>query len=55
LRKGKVFNIRYKEDMSIEQKEAIMDLLKSKFHGGISPEIRRELVHSVCRGEAKME
>ena len=39
--------------MTPEQKEALMDLLKYKVHEQITPEIRRELVHSSCRGEIK--
>ncbi|KAI8929883.1 Bystin-domain-containing protein [Entophlyctis helioformis] len=46
---------RYKEDLTTEQKEAVLDLLKHKYHEGISPEIRRELQNSVSRGEAKMD
>nr|XP_022286984.1 bystin-like isoform X1 [Crassostrea virginica] len=40
---------RYKEDISSEQKEALMELLRVQTHELISPEIRRELVHSKCR------
>ncbi|KAG5460918.1 MAG: Bystin-domain-containing protein, partial [Olpidium bornovanus] len=46
-----VFAQRYKEDMTPEQKDALLDLLKHKTHEAISPEVRRELVNSTCRGE----
>ncbi|KAJ3311775.1 snoRNA-binding rRNA-processing protein [Boothiomyces sp. JEL0838] len=48
-----VFAQRYKEDMTPEQKEAILDLLKYKTHHEITAEVRRELQNSVCRGEMK--
>ncbi|KAJ3272157.1 hypothetical protein HDV01_005922 [Terramyces sp. JEL0728] len=50
-----VFAQRYKEDMTPEQKEAILDLLKYKGHHEITAEVRRELQNSVCRGEMKPE
>ena len=40
---------RYKEDLSVEQKEALMELIRSKTHHEITPEIRREIVNSKCR------
>ncbi|NP_001085058.1 bystin like S homeolog [Xenopus laevis] len=40
---------RYKDDMSSEQKEALLDLLRIHSHPQISNEIRRELVHSKSR------
>ena len=40
---------RYKEDMSVEQKEALLELIRSKSHHDITPEIRREIVNSKCR------
>lgn len=43
------FAQRYKEDISSEQKEALMELLRAHTHEQITPEIRRELVHSKCR------
>ncbi len=45
---------RYKEDMTVEQKEALIDLLKFKSHYQITPEIKKELANSVCRGEVSM-
>ena len=50
-----VFVQRYKEDMSTEQKESIMKLLKKHTHDKITPEIRRELLHSTCRDEETAE
>ena len=38
---------RYKGHISSEQKEALMELLKFHFHGKITPEIRRELLHAI--------
>ncbi|KAJ2381562.1 snoRNA-binding rRNA-processing protein [Coemansia sp. RSA 2611] len=46
-----VFVQRYKADLTPEQKEALLSLLKAQYHPGISEEIRREIAHSVCRGE----
>ncbi|KAI9206217.1 Bystin-domain-containing protein [Polychytrium aggregatum] len=46
-----IFSQRYKEDITQEQKEALLDLLKYKSHEGITPEIRRELQNSTCRGD----
>ncbi|KYO34237.1 bystin [Alligator mississippiensis] len=40
---------RYKEDLSSEQKESLLELLKFHCHPQISPEIRRELVNSKTR------
>jgi essential nuclear protein 1 len=46
-----VFAQRYKSDLTPEQKSSLLDLIKVQTHEMISPEIRRELVNSVCRGE----
>ncbi|KAJ1943727.1 snoRNA-binding rRNA-processing protein, partial [Linderina pennispora] len=46
-----VFVQRYKADLTPEQKEALLSVLKTQYHEGISEEIRRELLNSVCRGE----
>ncbi len=40
---------RYKEDMSVEQKEALVELIRHKTHHGITSEVRREIVNSKCR------
>lgn len=40
---------RYKSDISSEQKEALLELLKKQSHHTITPEVRRELQHSKCR------
>ena len=37
--------------MTPEQKDALMDVLKVKNHPGITPDIRRELQNSTCRGD----
>jgi essential nuclear protein 1 len=46
---------RYKEDLTPEQKEALVELSRVKSHEEISVEVRRELINSVCRGEMKPE
>ena len=40
---------RYKEDISVEQKEKIIELIRNKFHHDITPEVRREILNSKCR------
>nr|XP_033338310.1 bystin [Megalopta genalis] len=40
---------RYKSDISSEQKEALLELLKKQSHHSITPEVRRELQHAKCR------
>ncbi|MBW0466234.1 hypothetical protein O181_005949 [Austropuccinia psidii MF-1] len=46
-----VFVQRYKSDLTQEQKDALMEVLRIKVHPQITPEIRREIIHSVARGE----
>ncbi|XP_059806039.1 bystin [Hypanus sabinus] len=43
------FAQRYKEDLSSEQKDSLVELLRIHHHPSISPEIRRELVNSKSR------
>ncbi|WAR16694.1 BYST-like protein [Mya arenaria] len=43
------YRVRYKEDISSEQKEALMEVLRAHTHEHITPEVRRELVNSKCR------
>ncbi|XP_011504521.1 PREDICTED: bystin [Ceratosolen solmsi marchali] len=43
------FAQRYKSDISSEQKEALLELLKKQSHHTITPEIRRELQAAKCR------
>ncbi|KAG7208630.1 hypothetical protein KM043_014837 [Ampulex compressa] len=40
---------RYKSDISSEQKEALLGLLKKQSHHTITSEVRRELQHAKCR------
>ena len=40
---------RYKEDMAQEQKDAILELVRTHNHHEITAEVRRELVNSKCR------
>ncbi|RKP37966.1 Bystin-domain-containing protein [Dimargaris cristalligena] len=50
---------RYRSDLSPDQKDALLNLLKYQFHEVVSPEIRREIQTAVCRDqlipEAMME
>ncbi|KAG0169790.1 hypothetical protein DFQ28_002645 [Apophysomyces sp. BC1034] len=46
-----VFAQRYKQDLVPEQKDILLSVIKSKYHPGISPEVRREIVHSTARDE----
>ncbi|GAA5845091.1 hypothetical protein JCM11251_000006 [Rhodosporidiobolus azoricus] len=50
-----VFVQRYKSDLTSDQKEALLEVLRAKVHHQITPEIRREIVHSVARGEELMQ
>lgn len=43
------FAQRYKNDISSEQRDALLQLLKKKYHQKITPEIRRELMAAKCR------
>ena len=49
-----VFVQRYKEDITIEQREAIEAILKARFHESITPEIRRELRESTGERQSMM-
>ncbi|XP_011158306.1 bystin [Solenopsis invicta] len=40
---------RYKSDISSEQKEALLGLLRKQSHHSITPEVRRELQQAKCR------
>ncbi|PWN37491.1 Bystin-domain-containing protein [Meira miltonrushii] len=46
-----VFSQRYKQDLTPDQKAALVDLLRVQWHEGISPEVRRELNSGKARGE----
>uniref|UniRef100_A0A8D8USA4 Bystin n=1 Tax=Cacopsylla melanoneura TaxID=428564 RepID=A0A8D8USA4_9HEMI len=43
------FSQRYKQDVSSEQRKALLDLLRSKSHPTITTDIRRELQSAKCR------
>lgn len=45
---------RYKADLTPEQKDALLEVLRFQSHHQITPEIRRELQHSVTRGEDEL-
>jgi len=44
-----IFVQRYKEDITSEQKEALMEVLRKHTHPGITPDVRREIVYSRSR------
>lgn len=50
---------RYKADISSEQRDSLLELLKKQSHHSITPEIRRELQNAKCRdaetAEPKMD
>jgi essential nuclear protein 1 len=44
---------RYAADITPEQKDALLDVIRVNPHAQISPEVRRELMNSVARGEPR--
>uniref|UniRef100_A0A0W0G4A6 Beta-glucuronidase C-terminal domain-containing protein n=1 Tax=Moniliophthora roreri TaxID=221103 RepID=A0A0W0G4A6_MONRR len=48
-----VFAQRYASDLTPDQKDALLDVVRVTPHAQIGPEIRRELVNSVVRGEPR--
>lgn len=50
-----VFVQRYKQDLVAEQKDIILEVVKKKYHDGITPEVRREIVHSQARDDMLTE
>ncbi|KAG4305914.1 hypothetical protein PORY_000824 [Pneumocystis oryctolagi] len=50
-----VFVQKYKNDLTIDQKDALLDVIKIKGHEKIGPEIRRELVNGINRGDILIE
>lgn len=44
------FAQRYRNDITEDQREALLDLLLTKGHHGIGPEVRRELLEGRGRG-----
>ncbi|KDR83487.1 hypothetical protein GALMADRAFT_219315 [Galerina marginata CBS 339.88] len=50
-----VFTQRYASDLTPDQKDALLDVIRATPHPQISPEIRRELVNSVVRGAPRVE
>jgi essential nuclear protein 1 len=49
LKHVEYFHRRYKEDITTEQKEALLQVLRRHPHPEISDEVRRELVQSKSR------
>ncbi|XP_017091500.1 bystin [Drosophila bipectinata] len=49
------FAQRYKNDISSEQRDALLQLLKKKTHFKITPDVRRELQAATCRDVEMME
>ena len=45
------FATRYKNDVTEDQRDALLDVLQVKGHPAIAPETRRELVEGRARGE----
>ncbi|KAF9451994.1 Bystin-domain-containing protein [Macrolepiota fuliginosa MF-IS2] len=50
-----VFCQRYASDLTPDQKDAILDVVRATPHPQIGPEIRRELVNSVVRGAPRTQ
>ncbi|GHJ84983.1 hypothetical protein NliqN6_1385 [Naganishia liquefaciens] len=50
-----VFVQRYGSDLTPEQKDALLDVIRARPHPSISAEIRREILNSVVRGEPRPE
>ncbi|KAG2197280.1 Bystin-domain-containing protein [Mucor mucedo] len=50
-----VFVQRYKQDLIPEQKDILLEVMKKKYHAGITPEVRREIVHAEARDEMVVE
>ncbi|CAG2114597.1 unnamed protein product [Medioppia subpectinata] len=50
-----VFAQHYKQDLSSEQKDALLELLRLQSHYQITPEIRKELLNSKSRDEIVVE
>lgn len=50
-----VFVQRYKQDLIGEQKDILLEVMKKKYHNGITPEVRREIVHAEARDEMVLE
>ncbi|KZS97733.1 Bystin-domain-containing protein [Sistotremastrum niveocremeum HHB9708] len=48
-----VYSQRYASDLTQDQKNALLDVIRVSQHPQISPEIRRELTQSVARGEPR--
>jgi len=44
------FLLRYASDLTPDQKDALLDVIRANPHSQLSLEIRRELVNSVVRG-----
>ena len=47
--------LRYASDLTPEQKDALLDVIRASPHPQISPEIRRELVNSVARDAPRVD
>ncbi|KAJ7667609.1 Bystin-domain-containing protein [Mycena polygramma] len=50
-----VFTQRYASDLTPDQKDALLDVVRATPHAQIGPEIRRELVNSVVRGAPRTD
>lgn len=45
-------HVRYAADLAPDQKDALLDVVRANPHQQIGPEVRRELVNAVSRGES---
>ncbi len=45
---------RYAADLTPDQKDALLDVIRATPHPQIGPEVRRELVNSAVRGEPRL-
>ncbi|KAL5530016.1 ENP1 [Sanghuangporus sanghuang] len=50
-----VFTQRYAADLTPDQKDALLDVVRATPHAQISPEVRRELINSSVRGEPQAD
>ncbi|KAL0949799.1 hypothetical protein HGRIS_009836 [Hohenbuehelia grisea] len=50
-----VFAQRYASDLTPDQKDALLDVVRATPHAQIGPEIRRELINSVPRGAPRTD
>jgi essential nuclear protein 1 len=47
--------VRYAPDLTPDQKDTLLDVVRASPHPQISAEVRRELINSVARGQPRLE